>query len=178
MLDRPVYVPGSDGTLSYDDGSAWWFCWEGSVRGVWFNTADFAGYPVPFEADNTEFWFYHHSSYPWDTAAFYAELWNGGVSGPATVLNQTSVTATHYAAVYAMYSSPVITEDQFWVLENTEMSAGGWPSVLGDSSAPSVVHSFCDMEPWEFGDFLIRTNGWPGGALESATWAGIKTLFD
>ncbi len=129
-------------------------------------------------ADDTEFWFYHHPSYPWDTSAFYAEIWNGGVSGPGTLLDQTQVTAVHYSDCYAAYSPPVECEAPFWVLENTAMSSGGWPSVLSDSSAPSVVHSFCDMGPWEFGDFLIRTNGWPGGALESATWAGIKTLFD
>ncbi|HOZ18693.1 MAG TPA: hypothetical protein PLF04_10250 [Candidatus Fermentibacter daniensis] len=179
MLDRPVYVPGSDDVLSYDDGTASWICWEGSSRGVWFNSVDFLGVSASWEAFETEFWFYHHSSYPWDTASFYAEIWNGGVSGPASLLDQTSVTASHCAAVYAVYSPHVVCEDQFWVLVNTEMSAGGWPSVLGDSTAPPVVHSFCDMVPWELGDFLIRTDGWfLGGDLEASTWAGIKALFD
>lgn len=137
------------------------------------------GVSASWEAFDTEFWFYHHPSYPWDTAAFFAEIWNGSVSGPVTLLDQTSVTASHYAAVYADCSPHVVCEDQFWVLENTDLSSGGWPSILSDTTPPSAVHSFCDMDPWETGDFLIRTNGWfRGGALASDTWAGIKSLFD
>ena len=180
QLDRPLYIPGNDAQLSYDDGSANWLTWGGLYRGVWFNVTDF-GTTGTWESDNTEYWFYHHSSYPWDTASFYGEIYNGDVSTPATLLDQTSVTATHYAAVYANYSSPVITEEQFWVLINTEMSGGGWPSVLGDPTYSGTDHSFFSddfivWEPWGMGDYFIRTTG--EFALNSETWGAIKALYN
>lgn len=178
-LEHRLYVPSSYGTLSYDDGSAGWLSWNGQWRGVWFNTTDF-GIPGPWPAENSEYWFYHHSSYPWDTSSFYSEIYNGDSSGPAAQLDQTSVTATHYGAVYACYASPIVCEEQFWILENSEMSGGGWPSILSDSSPPPVCHSFYGgpggWMPWTLGDFFIRSNG--GGSLACATWAEIKTLFD
>jgi len=181
-LDTPLYIGNTDASHSYDDGSAYWLTWHGLYRGVWFNLADFGG-SGEWEADNTEFWFYHHASYPWDVASFYAEVYNGDASAPVTQLDQTSVTAAHYAPVYASYSSPVITEEQFWVLINSEMSGGGWPSVLGDPTYTTDHSFFSDdfivWEPWGMGDYFIRTNGWPEGyGLAGATWAGIKTLFD
>ncbi|MDM7992538.1 MAG: hypothetical protein QUS11_04435 [Candidatus Fermentibacter sp.] len=85
--------------------------------------------------------------------------------------------------MYANYASSVICEGQFWVVDNNTMSSGGWPSIILDGSTPVAFHSFCDVQgrwiPWEAGDLFIRTNGWPEGfGLVSATWAGIKTLFD
>ena len=178
-LEHRLYVPSSLGSLSYDDGSAFWLSWSGKYRGVWFNTADFLA-SGPWPADNSEYWFYHHTIYPWDTSSFYSELYNGDSSGPAALLDQTSVTATHYAAVYANYASPIICEEQFWAVVNTVMSSGGWPSILGDSTY-TADHSFFTDDyivwvPWGLGDFLIRSNG--GGSLTCATWAEIKTLFD
>ncbi|MDM7992540.1 MAG: hypothetical protein QUS11_04445 [Candidatus Fermentibacter sp.] len=183
MLEHPLPIPGTDDALSYDDNSAHWLTWGGLYRGVWFNTGDFGSYSFDWAADNTEFWFFHSSSRPWDTGSFYAEVYNGDVSAPVTQLNQTSVTATHYAAVYANYSSPLICEDQFWVLVNTEMSGGGWPSILGDNTY-TTDHSFFNddfvvWEPWGMGDYFVRTDGWPwSGGLAGATWAEMKTLFD
>ena len=175
QLDRPLYIPGTDASLQYDDGSAYWLTWNGTYRGVWFNTADFAGYPVPFEAVNTEFWFYHHLTYPWDTASFYAELYNGDdVYGPVTQLDQTSVTAAHYAAVYANYPTPINCESSFWVIENTEMSGGGWPSLLSDNTPNTWAdHSFYsdDFIVWE--PWVPSTVG-----LARTTWGELKTLFD
>ena len=179
LLEHTLYVPGSDAQLSYDDGSANWLTWNGVYRGVWFNTADF-GYGDPWDADNTEFWFYHHSSYQWDTPCFYAELWNGNnISGPVTQLDQTSVTATHYAAVYANYSASITCESQFWVISSTEMSSGGWPSILSDPTPG--IHSFqsddfIEWDSWNLGDYFIRTNS-EGLRLDSQTWGAIKTLF-
>lgn len=172
-LDEPVYIGASHGQLAYDDGSAYWLTWHGLYRGVWFNLADFTSTPDTWEADNTEFWFYHHSSYPWDTPCFYAEVYNGDASGPVTQLDQTSVTANHYAAVYANYSTPLICDDQFWVIVNTEMSSGGWPSLLSDGTAIGVDHSFYSD------DFIVWQPWVPSTVgLDRATWAEVKTLFD
>ena len=117
----------------------------------------------------SELWFYHHSSYPWDTASFCCEVWNGEISMPTTQLDQTSVTALHYAPCYADYSPCLYTEPQFWILINTEMSSGGWPSVLGDNTPQSSDHSFFSddfvmWEPWVMqgptaNDFFIRSEG-------------------
>jgi len=177
LLDHPVYIPSYRDILSYDDGTSYWVCWEGTQRGVWFNTADF--YPPSgrnWSAEETEFWFFHSPSYPWDTASFYAELYDGGASGPGTLLNRTSVTAVHYEATYAFYNPCVECGYQFWVIQNACMSGGGWPSILSDNSPLPVVHSFCDGQPWERGNYIIRTACWTG--LQSDTWAGIKSLFD
>src|SRR5512136_2944658 len=91
-LDRPLVAGASDAVMQYDDGTACLSIW-GSYRGVWFNADDF--FPSGCSellVDHLEFWFYHHSSYPWDTASFYAELWNGDdASGPSAQLEQTSV---------------------------------------------------------------------------------------
>ncbi len=179
QLERPLYIPSTDDNLSYDDGSANWLTWGGLYRGVWFNLDDF-GLSGGWNAENTEYWFYHHSSYPWDVASFYGEMYNGDASTPTTQLNQTSITATHYAAVYATYSTPVVAEDNFWVLINSEMSSGGWPSVLGDPTYTTDHSFFSDdfivWEPWGMGDYFIRTEGY--AALSSETWGAIKALYN
>ncbi len=178
-LDHPLFIPGSDDQLSYDDGSANWLAWGGLYRGVWFNLADF-GLSGGWLAGSTEYWFYHHSSYPWDVASFYGEMYNGNSTGPTTQLDQTSVTAVHYSAVYASYATPVLTEENFWILINTEMSGGGWPSILGDPTYTTDHSFFSDdfivWEPWGLGDYFIRTNG-PLPGLAAETWGSIKTLY-
>ncbi len=68
------------------------------------------------------------------------------------------------------------------------MSAGGWPSILGDdaqgSSWGGVAHSFYSdefiaWEPWTIGDgpcnyFISVTDPL---SLEATTWGSIKTVF-
>lgn len=172
-LDRPLYAGGTDDVYQYDDGTAWWITWEGLYRGVWFDSEDFGIYYNPCIVD-LEFWFYHHTSYPWDTGSFYAELYNGEQEGPVTQLDQTSLTAVHYAPCYADYSSPIVTAVNFWGLVNTEMSSGGWPSLLSDNS-PNWTgndHSF-------YSDDFVVWDPWIAGGigLEAATWGGVKALY-
>jgi hypothetical protein len=168
----PIPVAGSQSDqdyLQYDDGSAQWLSWDGMYRGVWFNTDDFVPSMLGFDLDFTEYWMYHHASYPWDISDFFAEVWDGSISRPLDSLNQTQITAIHYAPVIANYNPQVSAETQFWALENTEMSTGGWPSMLGDGSPPySVDHSYYSAdffiwEPWSDGslrgDFFIRAEG-------------------
>jgi len=187
-LDRPLPVPGTDDLLQYDDGSAYWLSWSGLYRGTWFDVDEFLPGYSGFLLDNLEYWFYHHASYPWDTASFYSELYDGDAAAPAILLNQTSVTAVHYAPCYAMYYPPEQTEADFWGLVNTEMSAGGWPSILGDNTPNPHDHSFYSEDfvawtPWAIqgptaNDFFIRANGIAGHPdLDQTTWGSIKTLF-
>jgi hypothetical protein len=140
-----------------------------------------------FIAEYTEYWFYHDTMYPWDTDQFYAELWNGDVSGPVTRLDQTSVTAMHLTPVYANYSPTIETEADFWSLVNTRFSTGGWPTTLGDNTPQIPSHSFWSddfiiWEPWivtgdTASDLFIRAGGNLLSALETESWGAIKGLF-
>ena len=184
-----VEVPGeagsTDDVLSYDNGTFHWLTWGGMYRGTWFNTQDFLPGSTGFLISQIEYWFYEHSSYPWDTADFYAEVWNGDEMGPVVLLAQESVTALHVSPCYFNFDPPLLTEQNFWCLINTEMSAGGWPSVLGDFSQPGDAgHSFFSddfivWEPWgEMGEYFIRVHGeFVTQALDPATWGAVKALF-
>lgn len=172
LLDRPLPVACTDDWYQYDDGSAYWVTWSGVYRGVWFNAQDF-GFSYA-TLSQMQYWFYHHSSYPWDTASFYSELYSGASAGPVTQLNQTSVTAIHYAPCYVDYWPGISAGMDFWGLINTEMSAGGWPSVLGDNTpnGTGYDHSF-------FSDDFMAWNPWvpEGVGLEQDTWGAVKALY-
>jgi len=166
--------------LVYDDGTAHWLTWGGMYRGVWFDVQDFVPGTTGAAIEQSEFWFYHHSSYPWDTSDVYLEIWNGDNTAPVTQLDQTMVTAVHYAPVTASYATPLAGEQNFWALANTEMSSGGWPATLGDNTAGT--HSFFSddfiiWEPWgDLGDYLVRVYATPG-ALDNSTWGSLKAAF-
>jgi hypothetical protein len=180
-----IPVPGAVDILQYDDGTAVWFTWGGLYRGVWFNVADFGAMPGA-SIGQLEFWFYHSTVYDWDTSSFYAEIWNGNSRGPLSELSQTSVMAVHNAPTYVSYTTPIWCGSNFWVLENTSLSNGGWPSLYGDNTAHPVSHSFysdefVEWEPWlvygsTASDYLIRAHG-GGTALARGSWGAIKTLF-
>jgi hypothetical protein len=170
--------------LQYDNGSAWWLTWGGMYRGVWFNAEDFTTESVSSVGiQQAELWFYHSSSRPWDISDFYCEIWNGDAMGPVTQLDQTLITAIHYSPVYADYSPEMIAEPNFWCLINTEMSAGGWPSVLGDSIASSAENSFFSddfivWEPWGMGNYFIRIYAdVPYYSIDNTTWGSLKATF-
>ena len=187
LLERPLHVGGDPVYCQYDDGSAYWLTWGGLYRGTWFDAEDFWPGISWWDVWWCEFWFYHHSSYPWDTASFYCEVYNGGISLPATQLAQTSAAALHYSPCYVDYDPSVETETQFWILVNTEMSSGGWPSLLGDNTPNTEYgnHSlfsddFVVWEPWVIqgpvsNDYFIREECSIG--LAQTTWGSIKTLF-
>jgi hypothetical protein len=185
-LDHPIPAGGTSEVFQYDDGSAYWISWDGLYRGVWFNVQDF--WPGTYGAwlDYLEFWFYDHPNYPWDVTSFYAELYNGTAAAPVTLLDQTSLTAPHYAPVRVYYSPSIHTDENFWGLENTSMSSGGWPSMLGDDTYnPDACHSlfsndFTTWTPWEVqgppgNDYLVRAG--VTFVLDQTTWAEIKLLF-
>lgn len=181
-LDVPVVCdPLTDAVFQYDDGSACWLTWGGLYRGVWFDLQDFVPGADGGELSALEFWFYHQSSYPWETTCFYAEVYSGGQSGPATLLAQVSVPVSHMGPDYVYFDPPLPVPPDFWVVVNTEMSAGGWPSILGDPSAAAGPHSFFSdgfvWEPWGIGDYFIRAHGEALMQLESATWGSLKVLF-
>jgi hypothetical protein len=149
--DRPLYIPATDDLLQYDDGTANWLTWGGLYRGVWFDLEDFIPGSSGGYLMGMDYWFFHHSSYPWDTAGFFAELYTGDAGAPVTLLDQTSATTVHYQPVEVAYS--ILVDNEFWGLVNTEMSAGGWPALLGDNTPQPVDHSFFSddfivWEPW------------------------------
>lgn len=170
--------------LMYHDGTPEWCTWDGVYRGVWFNMDDFVPGTYLNTLEETEFWFYHDTSYPWDTSNVYVEVWNGEASGPWIQLTQTMVTAVSYAPVYDFYYPNIQVDQEFWVLVNTEMSAGGWPSLLGDGGPVSTAHSFhsddfINWQPWSpdgLCNYLISAN-WFGWGLDGITWGSVKTVF-
>ena len=171
--------------LVYDNGTPNWLTWGGTYRGVWFNTEDFIPGTTGGMVEQAEFWFYHHSSYPWDTSDVYIELWNGDAMGPTAQLDQTMITAIHYAPLYVHFGTPRSTVEQnFWAFANTEMSAGGWPAVLGDGEQGSIFHSFYSddfivWEPWDIGgacNYFISVYA-ELGAFDNTTWGALKTTF-
>jgi hypothetical protein len=183
-LPEPGGPGPTDDHLTYFDGTAWWLSWEGTYRGTWFNTEDFYGYPTTFLLSEMEMWFYHHSSYPWDTSDVYFEVYNGDQMAPVTQLDQTMVTATHYQAVLLEYYPGIVCEQNFWLIANTELSSGGWPAVLGDNTPNTTDHSFASddfivWEPWIIqgptaNDYWIQCTSL---ALEVTTWGAVKALF-
>ena len=177
-LDLDPIAGSARGTiLKYDDGTPVWSSWDGIYRGVWFNLEDF-GFYTTFPVDETEFWFYHSTEHPWDISDVYIELWNGDATHPITQLSQDLVTAVSYAPVCTVYPSPIIVQNNFWLLANTEFSSGGWPALLSDSTPGT--HSFYSgnfimWEPWTLGDFIVSVESYL--SLEASTWAGMKVIF-
>lgn len=139
----PISIsPGPDWTYAYDDCTACWMTWSGTSRGVWFEATDFGW--TSLTVDHLEFWFSHDAGYPWDTSSFYADLYDGGPSGPDSLLVRTRLTASQYSPVFADYGpSGQIEVTSWWVVENTELSSGGWPSLLGDGTPNNYgTHSY------------------------------------
>lgn len=168
--------------LTYCSGTPAWLSWGGTYRGTWFDLEDF--YPGVTNAliSEVELWFYHNSSYPWDTSDAYAELWEGGSYGPSSELDQQIVTAQHLTPVYIYYDPPVEVPADFWVLVNTEMSAGGWPSILGDNSEEPVPHSFYSddfivWEPWFDGRNYFVAVLAEFDNLGAISWGELKSMF-
>jgi len=179
--------------LTYNDGTPNWICWEGQYRGVWFNTADFLPGGGSLELENTEVWFYHSTSYLWDTGETYIEFWNGGSTAPEILLEQFTIIAVHYAPVCFDHSPDWIpVEQEFWIIQNTELSSGGWPSMLGDGSNLTIPHSMISdnmilwepfvIESWGGSELFISTSGaypWQhGAALDACSWGSLKTVFN
>ncbi len=170
--------------IQYDDGSGAWLTWEGVYRGVWFDVEDFIPLYRYDGIDHAEFWMYHDvQNHPWDTSDFYAELWNGDYMSPLVNLDTQELQAVHMAPVYAYYNT-ILTDSNFWLLMNTEMSTGCWPSLYADSTPSSEAHSYFSddfyvWQPWSAtGDYLIRAliSVWYM-ELESDTWGSIKAVF-
>ena len=190
-----VDLPGGSGggddrsVLQYDNGTPSWLTWAGTYRGTWFNTQDFMPGSEGFELHQMEYWFYQSSNTdPWDTAQFYSEIWNGDDLGPVTLLTQGIVTAVHYSPVFHTFSPYQEVAQNFWGIVNTEMSSGGWPSILADGVYKGLPdHSyfsddFIVWEPWSgdpvYGDFFIRAHGtFIMGSLDPTTWGSVKALY-
>ncbi|MBN1433246.1 hypothetical protein JW921_00700 [Candidatus Fermentibacterales bacterium] len=188
---------GTDLEFQYDDGVPYWIAWTGTYRGTWFDINDFYPGLHHWCLSESELWFYHHPLFPWDTASFYCELWEGGVGAPLSQLDQTSVQAQHAVPCFADYGCGITVFSQFWLIVNTEMSAGGWPSLLADNTIGGISgssHSFWsnDFYVWTYWvpfeqtatqapiysmDFLIRTGMYDDAGLAPESWGAIKAIY-
>lgn len=185
-IENPVSGgTGTDDLLQYDDGSAAWILAASTFYGTWFDYTDFApGATVADPCRSTEWWFYHHDSYPWDTDQIVVELWNGDdVTGPLTNLTSDVITALHYAPVTVNYSTPVPIELNFWMWANTTVySTQGLPSGIYDqyNNWTGIAHSFCDDGPVIMGGYAVdaffRADCYDV-SLEGESWGAIKGLF-
>ena len=188
LVEDPVAGrPGTDDMLQYDDGTSYWIVSGADYYGTWFDLTDFmpGSSPIYYECYYTEWWFYHHTSLPWDTDQIVIELWTGDVTGPATNLSTDIITALHNSPVFVTYVTPVLTGTDFWMIANTTVySINGVPSVLYDQydNWTGTAHSFNDMGPVVMGgyevDALFRAGcTWVGLELENESWGAIKGLF-
>lgn len=166
--------PFNDYVLQYDDGTPHWITSAGIYRGVHFLTEDFYSSPLSFTLNYSEFWFYHHSTMPWDTDQFYAELWVGLESGTPELLQSCMTAALHYSPVTVDYSPFIPELCSFWVIVNTGMGGNGTPSLILDgfgnfTGEPRSFFSY-DMENWE--PFTLESLD-----LEYTSWGMIKGLY-
>ncbi len=162
--------------LYYDDGTPQWLSYGNAA--VWFYTEDFFPPASSVQITEVEMWFYHHSSFPWDTAEFYLEIWSGDdETFLEEQLYQSLETAIHYSPILIDVSlENIVAESDFWIFENTELSAGGCPSAILDGSPPVVPHS-CGNEGWiTEGDLLFRCFA-DEMSIESISWGALKTVF-
>lgn len=178
--------PVSDAYLQYDNGTPNWVYWSGTYRGVWFNTEDFYPWPCFISVESIELWFYHHSSYPWDTSTTEIQLWTGNQSSPVSIIDAVEATAIHYAPIYVSMSPTPYVPSNFWTIQSTvPYSTGGWPSPLLDAGeATGPVHSFyfdTDMMPipmtlgGKYTNYFFRIS--TSTSLERLTWGSLKTVF-
>lgn len=182
----PIYRDGD--WMFYDDGTPQWCSWGGTYRGTWFNTQDFVSTSSGCTLEKSCLWFYHHSCFQWDISDVYIEIWNGGSCGPITEVNCKLITAQHYCPTYIEYAPTIEVEQNFWYIINTELSTGGWPSILTDGVMPnpsSVEHSYSSddfivWEPWNINgvcNYILEVSPLSFLSLNTTTWANIKTIF-
>lgn len=174
--------------LCYDDGTPAWTNWAGAYRGVWFDLEDFIPSATGYCISMSEIWFSHEISYPWDTSQTLVEIWNGDpAAGFTELLSSTQLTAVHLSPVFADYDPPIEIVEYFWYLQNTELSSGGWPSIVSDqgSESPSWGNSYhtdgttlvpC-MHGSNYCNYFIRILGWPPVSFKETSWGSIKTVF-
>lgn len=183
FLGLIVFVTGvfAGQLLQYDDGTATWFSFDGKYRGVAFDVGHFNPDASGFDLNTVEYWFYNSGIPLWDTDQFYAEVWEGGVGGPVGLLATQTVTALHFSPCYLQLSDPLTTGTGFWCLVNTELSANGSPSLLGDDVTDHDRSLFSSnmtsWTAWTLGDYLVRADGEYFFSLETGSWAAIKALF-
>lgn len=165
--------------IAYDDGTPVWFTWSGIYRGVWFDLEDFVMEPpMNYYLTSVEMWFYHHTSYPWDTSSFFCELWMGGLWGPMNLMDTNFCTAQHYTAINCMFEDLYWIDNYFWIVLDLTQSAGGWPSSLSDGTPRAgISHSYVSddfiiWEPWT----IDQTTTFPLNLI-SLSWGSLRALF-
>ena len=170
----------ADVELAYHDGTAaWWSC-SGMFRGTWFELEDFVPGYTDFLVEYVDVWFFQHSSYPWDTSDTIIELWSGNPEMIGSLLGSSQGIAYSGCATRFYYDPPVEVGSEFMCIQNTQASAGGWPSQLLDNSPGR--HSFYtdDFILWDSrlnNNLMMSATGDPVTSLGRTTWGYLKTLF-
>lgn len=172
--------------ITYCNGTPAWVSWGGTYRGTWFDLEDFWPGAQGGFVSQANVWFYHSPSNPWDTSQISLELWTGGSQGPSSMVTSETMTAAHMIPCPMIFDPPISVPNQFWCVFSTEMSAGGWPSMLVDNASEPIPHSFFSddlviWEPWSAGggyaNYFIYLLMEVDSALERMSWAGLKTVF-
>ena len=185
-------VPGTDDMLQYDDGTPYWIIYNAKAYGTWFDVQDFSSSAGGFEVESVEWWFYHHSSLPWDTEDATLELWtsNEDNSAPGEKKKDDVVEGVvSDAATVVTYDPPIALPRNFWAVFNADAhSSEGYPSPLSDKTANStgVDHTFAtgDFLVWDpitaaeiNVDLIVRVSGNFTEALDDESWGTIKGLY-
>lgn len=164
----------------------------GTYRAMYFDITDFQPYPATGRITGLRLYSFEWIHHPWDTSEFYFEVWSGDENGPDEKLFSEQATAYHLAPTFigtlqdSLYVGPT-----FWVVQNTEISANGSPSLCGDSGGPDYLHSsfssydFVNWILWDpvpdtypYIDYKMEVC-WVAApqVLSAMTWGGVKALF-
>ncbi|PIE51951.1 hypothetical protein CSA37_09240 [Candidatus Fermentibacteria bacterium] len=182
-FEKPAYGESEDSLewLSYCNGTPEWVIWEGTWRGTWFNLEDFYSGSTEGSVQQASLWFYHYSSYPWDTSDITVELWSGDVSGPELLLDSRVMTASHMTPCFVTYDPQIEVPGNFWCLLCPEFSSGGWPSMITDNAQNEFPHSFTASGPLINGsgycNYFIYLLMGLNNSLEVNSWGRLKTVF-
>lgn len=169
----------ADNELCYHNGTPQWYVWGGVYRGTWFDLEDFFPGNEDFLVEWAEIWFFESSMNPWDTDQFTVELWNGDQNGPVEFLASEEGTAQGSGKTVINFVPPVEAGENFWCIVNTELSAGGWPSILTDGVPTG--HSFFSgdfaWEPFDLGNYMMSVGNGNSASLSRMSWGAIKAVF-
>ncbi len=165
--------------MVYDDGTPAWFTWSSSYRSVWFDLNDFVMEPpINYYLTCIEMWFYHDSSYPWDTSSFSCEIWTGDHICPWELFESQNCTAQHYSPVIFMPENLFYVDSYFWTVLDFTQSVGGWPSLICDETpCSSISHSYVsdDFIVWE--PWTAEQSSSYSLDLPILSWGTLKALF-
>ncbi len=101
-------------------------------------------------------------------------------NGPVVQLDKTMVTALNNIPTFVNYDPPLEVGPDYWCIVNSELSSGGWPSILADYNL-GINHSFIyDDTVWEiysWGEYFIAVYWDQLTSLDRISWGQLKVIF-